>query len=155
MATDRLAGHDIFDMLRPDQMRTLSDVATQIKLERGETVFRKGEMAEFVYVVLEGQVALRAPGREGMSLMVDEARKGDFFGSCVCLQMDAYSLDARCVSNASLLKIEAATLKKLLQQDPVMGFAVQQLISRVYFKRYMETARKLQAVVQAIPVEAT
>ena len=34
-------------------------------------------------------------------------------------------------------------------------YAIQQLISRVYFKRYLETAHKLQAVVQAMPLELT
>jgi hypothetical protein len=36
----------------------------------------------------------------------------------------------------------------------VMGYATQTLISQVYFKRYIDTMKKLQAVVHAIPLEA-
>jgi len=41
------------------------------------------------------------------------------------------------------LKIKARTLKKLMDADLVMGYAVQTLISRVYFKRYVETMGRL------------
>jgi CRP-like cAMP-binding protein len=155
MGTERLEGQEIFKMLRPDQMKRLSEVSTRISLEAGGIVFRSGEPADYLYVVLEGEVALRAPGREGTSLLVDQARVGDVFGSCVCLQLSAYALNARCTVPARLLKVEAATLRRLLHDDKVMGYAIQQLISRVYFKRYLETAKKLQAVVQAMPVEPT
>ena len=51
------------------------------------------------------------------------------------------------------LKIEASTLKKLLDDDLVMGYALQSMISRIYFTRYVETMNKLQAIVQSIPLE--
>jgi len=35
-----------------------------------------------------------------------------------------------------------------------MGYAIQTLVSRVYFKRYIDTMRKLQSIVQSIPLEA-
>jgi hypothetical protein len=76
------------------------------------------------------------------------------FGSCVCFQFDAYSLTARCSTDSKLLKIKASTLKKLMDEDILMGYAIQTTISRVYFQRYIETMRKLQAVVQSIPLAA-
>jgi hypothetical protein len=35
-----------------------------------------------------------------------------------------------------------------------LGYEVQTLVSRVYFKRYLDTAQKLQAILQTMPVEA-
>ena len=52
-----------------------------------------------------------------------------------------------------LLKIKASTLKKLMDDDLVMGYAVQTAISQIYFKRYIETMNKLQAIVMNIPIE--
>ena len=155
MAHEKLYGHEIFKMLRPDQMKTISEVSEQVVFDAGERVFRKGMPATSLFIVLEGQVAIRSPTEDGMSLLIDEARKGDVIGSCICLQLDTYSLDAQCTHQSRLLKIEAAALGQLLQEDNVMGYAIQQLISRVYFKRYLETAHKLQAVVQAMPLELT
>jgi hypothetical protein len=71
----------------------------------------------------------------------------------VCFQIDTYTLSAACSVDSRILKIKAATLKKLMDDDPIMGYAIQTLISRVYFKRYVDTMRKLQSIVQSIPLE--
>jgi len=118
----------------------------------GETVYRRGDPAEDLFVILEGQVSLRMPRDQGASILIDEAVDGDIFGYCVCLDLDTYSLDAVCTEDCRLLRIRAETLKKLMDRDLITAYAVQTLISRVYFKRYLETMNKLQAIVQSIPL---
>jgi signal-transduction protein with cAMP-binding, CBS, and nucleotidyltransferase domain len=154
MATEHLIGHDLFELLRPDQVRAISETAEEISLFAGDTVFQRGEKADYLFAVLDGQVALRLTSKEGLSTLIDEVTRGAIFGSCICFQFESYSLTARCTEDSRLLKIRAATLKKLLDNDPVLGYEVQKLISRIYFKRYVDTAQKLQAILRAIPVEA-
>ena len=154
MATEQLIGHDLFQLLRPEQVRAISDTAEEITLEAGETVFRRGDKADCLFVVLDGQVALRLPSKEGLSTLIDEVSRGAIFGSCVCFQLDSYTLDARCTEHSKLLKIQAATLKSQLDEDPILGYEVQTLISRVYFKRYLDTTQKLQAILRTMPIEA-
>jgi CRP-like cAMP-binding protein len=154
MATEQLTGHDLFQLLRPEQVRAISDAAEEVKLKAGETVFRRGDKADYLFVVLDGQVALRLPSREGMSTLIDEVARGAVFGSCICFQLGSYSLTARCTEDSKLLKIEAATLKKQLDDDPVLGYEVQAVISRVYFRRYLDTTQKLQAILRTMPIDA-
>jgi len=52
MNTEGLVGHDLFQLLRPDQVQIISDVAERISLAAGETVFVQGEEAVHFYVVL-------------------------------------------------------------------------------------------------------
>jgi len=153
MPTQQLASHEIFQMLRPEQVDAISSAAEEISLKPGDVVFHQGERADHFFVVLEGQVALRLGRPGGVSVLIDEATPGATFGSCVCLQIDTYSLSAQCTAPTRLLKIKAATLKKLMDDDLVMGYAVQTMISRIYFKRYVDTMRKLQAMIQSIPLE--
>ena len=75
------------------------------------------------------------------------------FGSCMCFQRDAYTLTAKCAQDSELLKIEAAALKDLMDRDVQMGYALQTRISAIYFGRYIETMRKLQAVTMSLPME--
>jgi CRP-like cAMP-binding protein len=154
MATEQLIGLDLFQFLRPEQIKIISDVAKRVTLKAGDTVFQRGEESEYFFIVLEGQVALRLPGRTGVSLLIDEVGKGAVFGSCVCFQLDSYTLNAQCVEDSKLLKIKAATLKSVMEEDMVVGYAVQTLISRVYFQRYIDTMQKLQAILGNIPLEA-
>jgi len=153
MALERLEGQEVFQFLRPEQVKAISDVAQVVEFRAGDTIYEKDSPAEFFYVVLEGQVSLRMPGHSGVSLQVDELTKGAMFGSCVCFQFVDYSLDARCTSDSRLLKIESATLKELMDSDLVLGYTIQTQISRIYFHRYIDTMKKLQSIVLNLPLE--
>jgi hypothetical protein len=89
-----------------------------------------------------------------VGLTIDEVSRGAVFGSCICFQIETYTLDARCSADSKLLKIRASTLKRLMDEDPVMGYSLQTFISRIYFKRYIDTTQKLQAVFHTMPIEA-
>jgi CRP-like cAMP-binding protein len=153
MALERLDGQEVFQFLRPEQVKAISDVAEVVEFSAGDTIYEKDSPAEFFYVLLDGQVSLRMPGHSGVSLQVDELTKGAMFGSCVCFQFVAYSLDARCTSDSRLLKIESATLKELMDSDLVLGYTIQTQISRIYFHRYIDTMKKLQSIVLNLPLE--
>jgi len=148
----QLKSQDLFQLLRPEQVNALSEVAERVQLKSGETIYSQGDEAEFMFVVLEGQVSLRTPGTNGVSLLIDQVTEGAIFGYCVCFELTTYALTALCTEDTTLLKIKADALKKLMDQDLIMGYAIQTLISRVYFRRYLETMNKLQAIVHAVPL---
>ena len=154
MASEGLSSHEVFSFLRPEQLRTISDDAEVVQLRAGQTVYDQGTPATYLFAVLEGQVALRLPRADGLSLQIEEVMPGGVFGSCVCVELDNYSLSAMASTDAKLLKIRAATLKHLMDQDPNVGYPLQRMISQTYFKRYLDTMGKLQAIVQALPLRS-
>jgi len=153
MAQARLKRAEVFDFLRPEQVNALSEAAAAVKFRTGDTVYEKGQKAQFFYVVLSGQVSLRLPGKGGVSILIDELTPGSMFGSCVSLESDSYVLTAQCTESAELLKIKASALKRLLDDDARLGYAVQSRISQIYFDRYIEAVKKLQAIISTIPLE--
>ena len=153
MAVERLKRGEIFEYLRPDQIDVLSESSEDLRFEAGATVYYRGEKAKYFYIVLEGQVVLRLPGVGGVNVLIDNLVKGDMFGSCVSHAMDSYSLTAQCAEKSEVLRIEAAVLNNLLNNDPRMGYEIQSRISRIYFRRYVETMEKLQAIVINIPLD--
>ena len=153
MGTTTLEAHDVFGFLRPDQIRTVSETSAPVNFFAGKTVYRRGERAEYLYIILAGQVSLRLPGKKGVSVLVDELVEGAMFGSCVCLDLDTYTLNAQCTEDSRLLKVEAPVLKKLMDEDLQMGYALQKMISKTYFKRYIDTVGKLQTLVMNLPLE--
>jgi CRP-like cAMP-binding protein len=153
MAVARLEKQHVLDLLRAEQVDALSSASQVVKLKTGAEVYRRGEKALDFYIVLSGEVALRLPGRGGASILIDQLTEGALFGSCVSLALNCYMCSTQCTKDSELLKIRTEALKHLLDDDPRMGYAVQSHISRVYFDRYMETMKKLQAVVMNIPIE--
>lgn len=154
MFPDRLEKHEVFQFLRPDQLRAISDAAEVREYRAGETIYERGTSADHFFVVLDGQVSLRLPGRSGVSVQIEELTAGAVFGSCVCFQFVNYSLNAQCTRDSKLLKIESATLKELMDEDLLMGYTIQTQISRIYFNRYIETMKKLQSIVMNLPLES-
>lgn len=151
---ERLIAQEVFGFLRPEQVNAISEAAQRVSLTAGETVYNQGARADHFYVVLDGEVTLRMPGKGGVSMVIDGLSKGEMFGSCVCFAMDRYALTAQCTVDSVLLKIENAALKRLMDEDVKMGYALQTRISALYFRRYIDTARKLQAIVMNLPIQS-
>jgi CRP-like cAMP-binding protein len=154
MFSEQLKKHQVFGFLRPDQIDSLSNAAEVIKLKAGESVYNRGDKADSLYVVLSGEVALRLSGMDGVSILIDQLTEGgSMFGACISPSINTCILKAQCEQDTELLKIEKAVLKRLLDEDPRMGYAIQSKIAEIYFKRYVEAMRKLQAIVMNIPIQ--
>ena len=149
-----LSSHEVFSFLHPDQLDAVSDVAEVVSFKAGETVFRSGERADHLYAVLDGRVSLRLPREGGVSLNIEELTKGALFGSCVCFDLNQYSLSAVCTEKSELLKISAAGLKRVMDNDLAVGYPMQRMISRTYFTRYLDTMKKLRSIAESIAITA-
>ncbi len=149
-----IKAQDVFSFLRPDQVNAISDASERVTCNAGDLVYEKGDKAESLYVVLDGEVTLRVPGQGGVSLVIDQLGKGALFGGPLGQKRRAYALSAQCSQKAKLLKIDMGAMKKLMEQDERMGLYLQRHIATAYFNRYIDTMKKLQAIVRNIPVEA-
>ena len=150
---EQIRAQDVFDFLRPEQVHVISEASDKVDYAAGETVYERGAKAAHIYAVLDGEVTLRLPGKSGVSIVIDQLAKGGLFGSCICVGRETYALTAQCSADSKLLRIEHSVLKRLMDGDLVIGYALQSRFSAIYFGRYVETMKKLQAIVMNIPVE--
>ena len=150
MPAQALSSHDVFGFLQPTQLNSISDVAEVVSVAAGETVFRSGDPAEFLFAVLDGKVSLRLPREDGVTLQIEEVSTGALFGSCVCFDLSTYTLTAICSEDSTLLKINAASLKRVMDEDLAVGYPLQRMISRTYFKRYLDTMNRLRSVAESL-----
>jgi CRP-like cAMP-binding protein len=156
MATteETLKSQDVFGLMRPDQVDAISNVSKTIELKTGENVYRHGQQADWIYVVLSGEVTLRLPGKGDVAVPIDQVRRGSMFGACMCYDRATYSTTAQCTEDTRVMQIDAKALLKLMNEDPVIGFGIQRRMAGVYFQRYNDTMRKLQSIVMNLPIEA-
>lgn len=149
-----IRSQEVFSFLRPDQVNTISEAAERMTAKPGDLIYQKGDKAQDFYVVLDGEVSLRLPSPGGLSLVIDQVGKGEFFGGPLGQKRRAYALSAQCTQTAKLLKIDVGVMKKLMEKDERMGLHLQRHVASAYFNRYIDTMKKLQAIVMNIPVEA-
>jgi CRP-like cAMP-binding protein len=143
---------ELFQFLRPEQVVRLSSVAEPVSFKPGATVYEQGSEATYLYVVLSGRVELLLPGRDGVYVLVNEIGVGELFGVCVCLGVPSYSVTARCSEDAWLLRVDAEVLKRLMDGDPEIGYALETQIAKIYYGRYGEAMRRLSGIVAHVGV---
>jgi CRP-like cAMP-binding protein len=75
----RAGQHWLFTGMAPWQAARLLDAGREARFEAGETVFRQGEPADCLYVLVGGAVRLWSAAESG-ELVLSVARAGDIFG---------------------------------------------------------------------------
>ena len=149
---EKLQHHELFGLLTPKEVERLSSVSGVVKLAKGDRVYTEGIPASHFFVLLKGSVELRRPATGGLSLLVDEVAEGGVFGVSSLTGGERYLLNAVCVEDSEALKVESQVLRRILDENPAIGYAVQRRISQIFFKRYVDAMERLRSVVMAVPV---
>ena len=68
----RLQNVDLFSDLETDMLALLASITKQVGVKQGETLFEQDSALEALYVVLEGQIAMRRGGTRLFAVTVDE-----------------------------------------------------------------------------------
>lgn len=102
---------------------------TRRRLERGEALFRQGDAARAVFVVLQGRLALTRHAADGRPLVLFVAQDGDSLAEAA-LFAQAYHCDAIAQTPAVVAEIPKAPLRRLMQGDPRIAEALTARLAR-------------------------
>ena len=92
------------------------------KLKPGTVLFRKGDLGDHLYCVVDGQIELVEIGAVLLP--------GKIFGEIAFFAPDRRrTLTARCVEAATVLAIDEGTVKQLVYQNPALGFHLMGLVA--------------------------
>ncbi len=152
MPVEKLERNELFELLSPKQMDHLSRSSGVMVCQEGERIYSEGLPASHLFVLVKGRVELTRPTPGGINLLIDDLMAGSIFGVSSLTGTERYLLNADCSEDSEVLKVEAAVLRRMLDDDPVVGYAIQRRLSQIFFKRYVETMEKLRSIVQAIPL---
>src|SRR5687767_12161426 len=92
---EAIAAHRIFEGLAPQDLQLLGEVAMLKEFAAGELVFRAGDPANRFYLILDGEVALESPGREGPPVVLQTIKGGDVLGWSWLFPPYQWHFDAR------------------------------------------------------------
>jgi CRP-like cAMP-binding protein len=79
--------------------------------------------------------------------VVGRIEEGDIFGMSPLLGTGRHLATAVCSEPATVLSIEAAPLRELLQSEPATGFHIMSVAAQAYFERYIENLKRVQRVI--------
>ena len=103
------------------QLQTFLDYVDVVNCERSGTLFREGQAGDSMYLILDGQMRIYTKRKGGEIVMLRMLEAGDAFGEVALLNKAPRSASAEAVRDTILIKISAASLKKLVSDEPALA----------------------------------
>ena len=102
---------------------------SKLRFKEGEIVYRKGEMAQQMYVILSGKVRIYV-GDEPKGDWTEELMKGDFFGEGSLLEAIARPATAVALEDSELIAINRGTFLRMIRQNPEVSIKMLQRMAQ-------------------------
>ena len=103
----------------------------------GETIFKKGDKGDCMYVIQSGKITIKSGGVTLTSL-----KSGDLFGEMSLFDKMPRSADAVADGEARLLRVDRAKLFRTINNDPTLVFRI--------FKSMSDRVRELSDEVEEL-----
>jgi signal transduction histidine kinase len=128
----------VFAGLPDDQISWFIGHSEELRLKAGDAYFRQGDPADAMFVILEGQLQVR--GELGGETVVLPIMPGDVTGVLPFSRMKQFTVGARAVTDARVLRFPSSQFPELVQKMPELAQRLVGLMS----DRIRETTRREQ-----------
>lgn len=142
--TELFLGLDDTDLLRIARLPSSHEVV----YSPGEVIIKDEEIAEYLYVLKEGQVDLvmEVPpmsGQERVIVVVDRITTGGCFGWSALVRPHLYVMSGVCRESAYAVVISGAELMALFEEDHRIGYRIFQSLSHIIGARLRDVEQAL------------
>lgn len=141
---DFLAKLSLFSDIPPDLLEKLAAISHIRTMQDGDEIFHEGDPRDFLYIVLEGRIALEMhiPNRGRLRILTVEPQEVVGWSSVTDIAMNR-TVTARAVCAGQVLAIDAANLHRACQEDPKLGFVIMHHVANVIASRLLITRMQL------------
>jgi CRP-like cAMP-binding protein len=144
----------LFKDIAAPELATLAESLRERTLRRGQVLFREGESGEEMFVVLRGSIVISKPITGRVEQVLARIGPGDFFGEMSLFDRSPRSATIQAESDATLLVLDRAALRRLTDQSPRAAAAFFHALVQVFIER-LRASGDLVAEVTRWGLEAT
>jgi CRP-like cAMP-binding protein len=137
IAQEQLAATPLFGSLDPRTLHKLMSRVRVVRLEAGEVLFREGDPANTLYVVVKGAVVPIAEGPERHRLAVLE--EGEFFGEIGLVTNQPRNATIEALVETRLLAIDRRVIWSLIRGRAEMSKIVLRFLRQRLVDRHIRT----------------
>ncbi len=139
----------------PEYVERIADIAHVLDFDEYDVVFREGDPAESMYLIVNGSVSLEVCAAGAGCKQILTLGPGELLGWSSLLGQSRYTAKARTPQAACLVQINVAQLLKLCDQDPRFGYDLMRRTALALAKRLSATRIQLVNVYgDAMPVSS-
>ena len=115
---DLLTHAPIFRGLSPEELQRIAGGTREVRVARGDVLFRRGETCDGFYLVSVGQVKLALVTPDGAEKVVEILGAGRSFGEAVLFMERPYVVTATAIADGLVLHVGRDTIFRELDRDP-------------------------------------
>jgi CRP-like cAMP-binding protein len=107
----------LFEGLAPEELAKMAKGVHQIRVAKGDTLFRQGDACTGFHVLVYGQIKLGISSPQGTEKVVEIIQAGQSFGEAIMFMDKAYFVFAQALTDSLLLHISKAAIYEELAAD--------------------------------------
>jgi CRP-like cAMP-binding protein len=111
----------LFKELSDEQRARIAERTRQLRVARGDVLFRRGDAAAGAYIVAYGQVKLSFVSSTGVEKVIEILNQGQSFGEAVMFLEVPHVVTAQALADSLLLLVPKEAVFESIERDP--GFA--------------------------------
>ena len=119
---------------------------TIVEYRTSESIFVQGDTANAIFYIKKGKVKLTVLSDEGKEAVVAILKEADFFGEGCLAGQQVRMATAVAISECSLMKLEKATVIRLLHEEPSFS---ETILSPSSFSAHQNRGRLGRSTVQS------
>lgn len=114
----------VFTALKPEVLQALVDEGTVLNLRPGNALFRQGEPATSLIIIVEGWIKLYRVTTAGNEVVLGVLTRGESLAEAVSLSAKGYSTSACAVTRSRVVVIPADHVIRSIRNMPDIAIAV-------------------------------
>ena len=146
-----LTRFDLFNRMNDLQLSALAEIAEEVSVEQGITVFEEKQPANAFFFLIEGYIDLYQRTfdtfypRVSKDLLVGAVHPREVFGLSAIIEPYLYHATARTAQPCHFIKFDGAKLREMIDDDCWLGFLFMKAISSALSERLMDMRVQLAA----------
>jgi len=144
-----LQRHPFVEEFQPQHIEKLSSMATRVRFEQDQVIFREGDECGEFYLIMNGLVALEIAAPDHV-LRVQTLSAGDELGWSAILMGRRKHFQARALERSEALAFDGGELLIACKQDAAFGYVLMHRLLGVVSERLQAT--RLQVLDMYSPV---
>jgi len=126
--------------LSHENTQTLANISHVTTIEAQKFVFREGDIEDFIYILISGQVNIEMKVPKLQTILVHSAEPYDIVGwSSVTPVVRQRTASARASQRCTLIAIDAAKLRELCEENHDIGYVILCHIANIIATRLLVT----------------
>ncbi|MGE5470616.1 MAG: Crp/Fnr family transcriptional regulator [Bacteroidota bacterium] len=110
----------LFNGLSPEEIARLARATKEIRADKGDILFHKGDPCTGFHLLVHGQVKLAFTSAQGNEKVVEIISQGQSFGEAIMFMDKSYIVFAQALADSLLLHVSKTAIYEELEHDPAL-----------------------------------